>query len=284
MLEKGPYIDITGKPGISSSVEDRDDAHVGLLSDEPETLRALAVRLEQSVWHPSVELAGSLVRAAASALEQAGGQTASVTDIRKGLLAAEQLFKLRGAQLVESNLIVAQRLRTEWELGRMLQEQAPHGGDRRSSTSGSNLIRLRDLGISNWQSSAFRHLAEIDRDDLEHWISEDANDRELSTAAALAQWRAHIRDQAPANDPSPSTTVEPEPPLPSAPPTNEAEAFLLIAELAGFIQDQVMTKQVLIDGQVTRHDRHCTFSADHPTCARKCSLARSLIERAELLG
>lgn len=166
--------------------------------DEVTGLRTLATRLDQAVWHPSVELAGSLVRAAASALAQSDGQPAQVTDIRKGLLIAERLFKLRGAQLIESNLIVAQRIRTEWELGRMLREGKSSGALREGrpskTMSQTHSFSLSDVGVAPWESVKFQRLAEIDRDDLEHWISEEANDRELSTAAALSQWKRFIRD------------------------------------------------------------------------------------------
>lgn len=220
MIEKAPYIDTEGISGISSMSSGDDDAHpldwypgdepesmtvedadrwvdAELSSEEPANLRSLATRLERATWHPSVDLAGSLVRAAAVALEQAGNQPASVTDIRKGLLAAENLFRLRGAKLVESNLLVAQRIRTEWELGRLLKGAAPHGGDRRSS-GGRHHLNLTDLGVSQWQSKTFRKVAEIDLDDLEHYVTGVVNDPEVELATSLVLdvlWKEQAREK-----------------------------------------------------------------------------------------
>ena len=165
---------------------------------DAQALRAMATRMEQAPWHPSVELAVSLARAAALALDRAHDQPAQVTDIRKGLLAIERLFELRGAKLIEANHLVAQRIRTEWEIGRMLAE-ARHEGRLRAGRppeigSRSPYLSLAEIGVAPWDSKKFQRLAQIDRDDLEHWIENDINDRELSTAAALAQWKTFIRD------------------------------------------------------------------------------------------
>lgn len=223
MAQKAPYIDTEGISGISSSVEETEDTHpldwypepgddpkgvpveivdrwvdAQIASEEPGNLRSLATRLEASAWHPSVELAGSLVRAAASALEQAGNQPASVTDIRKGLLAAENLFRLRGARLIESNLLVAQRIKTEWELGRLLQGTVHRGGDQKSKSPGRTSITLRDLGVSKNQSSLFQKVASIDPSDIEDWVSGVVNDPdvELSTSMVLeVLWKEIARER-----------------------------------------------------------------------------------------
>lgn len=63
-----------------------------------------------------------------------------------------------------------------------------------------------------------------------------------------------------------------------------AELLSLITDAADFILDHEMTRIVTVDGGVTRHDRHCAASAEHFICARKCALAQSLIDRAELLA
>jgi site-specific DNA-methyltransferase (adenine-specific) len=167
-----------------------------------ESLRSIAKRLESATWHPSVELAGSLVRAAALALAQANGKPAQITDIRKGLLAAEHLFRLRGSKLIESNLIVAQRIRTEWELGRMLRGTVKHPGGgvagKHRSPDVTGGLRLRDLGVSKNQSSLFQKVASIDFDDLEHWISGVVNDPDVELATTLALdvlWREQKRER-----------------------------------------------------------------------------------------
>lgn len=165
-------------------------------AQEPQTLRALATRLEQGPWHPSVDLAGSLVRAAALALEQTAGQPSQATDIRKGLLAAERLFKLRGARLIESNLLVAQRLRTEWEIGSTLRAEGRARGERDSNIHDVPLKpKISDFGIHNRDAVTFKKVSEIDADDLEEWMRTEANDRELSTAGALQYWKQFIRPE-----------------------------------------------------------------------------------------
>jgi site-specific DNA-methyltransferase (adenine-specific) len=152
-------------------------------------LRTLATRIETQPWHPSLELAASLTNAAALALERAE-TPADANGVRKGLLAFQRLFQLRGARLIEANLLVGQRLRTEWELGRLLADSRLRGGDRKSNSSDVSLIRLSDVGVSANQSMVFQRLAQLDRDELEHWIEENLNSKELSTAAAIDElWR-----------------------------------------------------------------------------------------------
>ena len=154
------------------------------LIEEPQTLKSLAVRLEQGPWHPSKDLAVSLVKAAASALERAD-HPADVSEIRKGLLAAEELFRLRGARLIESNLLIAQRVRTEWELGRMILGAKERGAlvKGRHVTSGD--MSLRDFGVTRNQSSLFQKVASIDLDDLDHWIEGVVNDPDVELATTL---------------------------------------------------------------------------------------------------
>lgn len=163
------------------------------LLDEPGALRSLARRLESAPWHPSMDLAVSLARAAALALESANGHPRAVADVRRGLLAAEELFRLRGSRLVESNLLVAQRIRTEWELGQILRETPKRNGARPADAGLSQQTpSLRDLGVSKWQSMTFQKVASIDLDDLDHWIEGVINDPdvELSTAVVLdVLWR-----------------------------------------------------------------------------------------------
>lgn len=212
--EKDAIKELTGISSLSTGSEDEDghpldwypepsDDQQGVsvdvvdtwvAGDGVESLRSIAKRLESATWHPSVELAGSLVRAASTALAHANGHPAQAAEVRNGLLVAEHLFKKRGAQLIESNLLVAQRIRTEWELGRMLNGAAPHGGARRSS-GGERHLTLSEIGVSTWQSKTFRKVASIDSDDLEEWIRTEVNDRELSTAGALQYWKQFIRPE-----------------------------------------------------------------------------------------
>lgn len=143
-------------------------------------LRSVGASLQGRDWTPSVELAQSLVQAAEMALCQSE-TPAQIVEIRKGLSLAEHLFKLRSARLVESNLLVAQRLRTEHELGRTLPQVLANGRPSKASDD----PRLSDLGLSYDQSATFQKLARIDLDDLEERMAEELNQRELSTAWAL---------------------------------------------------------------------------------------------------
>lgn len=65
------------------------------------------------------------------------------------------------------------------------------------------------------------------------------------------------------------------------PVADRAEVLALIADLSAFIDSKVTTKVVTVDGVDTRHDRHCTATADRMVCAGKCEEARSLVSRAE---
>ncbi|HXI14986.1 MAG TPA: MT-A70 family methyltransferase [Chloroflexota bacterium] len=144
-------------------------------------LREAVTSLEAREWSPSIELALSLTRAADLAVSN--GTPASAVEARNGLVLAEHLFKLRCASMIESNLLVAQRLRTEHELGRMLPDVVREGRPKLSPDR--TVLGLSDLGISRNQSADFQRLAQVDRADLEERIAEELNDHELSTAWAL---------------------------------------------------------------------------------------------------
>jgi hypothetical protein len=63
------------------------------------------------------------------------------------------------------------RLRAERKCGQLLTVQIEHGGDRRSSSAGSNL-KLKDLNISGDQSSQWQRLAAVPEDLFEQALSE----------------------------------------------------------------------------------------------------------------
>jgi hypothetical protein len=65
------------------------------------------------------------------------------------------------------------RLRAERKCGELLGEQLEHGGDRRSSSAGSNL-KLRDMNISGDQSSQWQRLAAIPADRFEADLADPA--------------------------------------------------------------------------------------------------------------
>jgi hypothetical protein len=73
---------------------------------------------------------------------------------------------------------VAQRLRSERKLGRILAEAISHGGDRKSKSHDTNLIRLSDLsdlGITKDNSSRWQRIAIIDDTDFEAWVQDCIN-------------------------------------------------------------------------------------------------------------
>lgn len=165
------------------------DEHLEDLLEEDETpvlaLRRTTDALKQQEWLPSEELAHRVANGAALALAQSE-VPADVVDVRHRLRLAETLFRQRGAKLQESNPLVAQRLRTEWELGRVLPNVVQEGRPKLSHDG--IVLRLSDLGLSLNESSRFQRLARhiTDLEDLEACI-QDALDKgeELSTAWAL---------------------------------------------------------------------------------------------------
>lgn len=140
---------------------------------------------------PNEELAQSLVSAAAHALSVLGGDPMLTSGVRNGLLLGEHLLKLRGARLIESNLVVAQRLRTERALGAILPDTINPG--RVKTSDEATVVRLGDLSLSRDQSSDFQRMARIEDADFEHMVSERVNDRELSTAWAVRMWREFVQ-------------------------------------------------------------------------------------------
>lgn len=142
-------------------------------------------------YTPSVELARSLATSAKQALAQAT-KVEDMTQIKNKLGTIEHWFKKQRASLVESNLIVAERIRTERAIGKWISENINHGGDRKSNKSRSHGVTLiSDVGITKNDSSRWQKLAAIDEQDFEVWITENINILELSTAAALRLWAVY---------------------------------------------------------------------------------------------
>ena len=144
--------------------------------------------LQREPYKPSVELAVSLVNSATRALAQAETPEA-MRGIRSQLTTVEHWFKQQKATLIESNLIVAERLRTERKIGEWLRDNMQHGGDRQSEKARlPEVTLLSDAGISRKDSHRWQRMAAIDEADFELWVEEGLNDKELSTAAALRLW------------------------------------------------------------------------------------------------
>lgn len=144
-------------------------------------LEQAASEIKNNNGTPSTELAVNLVIAAQRALAQATGVD-EIKDIRDKLNGVEIYLKRQRAELVNSNLVVAQRMRTERELGKMIPDRFPHGGDRKSSSTNSN---LKSYGISPFMSSRWQRMAAIDADDFEEWVQDNLESDELTTALLL---------------------------------------------------------------------------------------------------
>jgi hypothetical protein len=154
-------------------------------------LATVSKKLAKQPDTPSMELTQSLVASARLALENATLEQASV--VRDQLRTVEQYFKLRGAKLIQGNLLVAQRLRTERKMGGMLAEQIRHQGGRKGRDYDESMFLAN--GISKQDSSKWQRIAIMDDADFEDWVSENANTKELSTAALLRELAALYVDE-----------------------------------------------------------------------------------------
>lgn len=84
----------------------------------------------------------------------------------------------------EANTVMKNLMLLECKLGRMLDEVAPHGGDRKSSSSDSNLKTLEELGISPWLSSSWKKMAEVGEQNIETYF-DHCGDEQLMTRSYL---------------------------------------------------------------------------------------------------
>jgi hypothetical protein len=158
---------------------------------------------------PNEELARSLVSSAARALSVLGADAESVIDVRNKLSLGEHLLRLRGARLIEANLVVAQRLRTERRLGEILPSLISEGRPKQSGDT--TVYRLGELSLSRDQSMKFQRIAQIDEADFESMISEQINDKELSTEWAMRLWTAFVKSTIEAGEDPRAATRPPEP-------------------------------------------------------------------------
>ena len=144
---------------------------------------------EKSSGEPLYELANKLVIAASQALSQAE-TVYEMKDIRDKLDGIETYLKRQKAEMVSCNLLTAQRLRTEREIGRMLDatelSKGGRPGNRYPEGTGS---KLSDYGISKKQSMNWQRLAQIDDEDFELWVVENVETKELTRAALLRVWK-----------------------------------------------------------------------------------------------
>ena len=131
---------------------------------------------EKTNEQPYYQLASNLITAAASALAQAE-TVYEMKDIRDKLGGIEVYLKNQKAELVACNLLTAQRLRTEREIGQRLHKWFPAG------------TKLADYGISKKLSMNWQRIAKIDDEDFETWIQDNLETRELHRAALLRVWK-----------------------------------------------------------------------------------------------
>lgn len=137
------------------------------------------------------DLALSLVHAAQVALDDAE-TPADMKDIRDKLRAFESYFRRQRAQLVESNLVVAQRMRTERVLGAWLKANVDHtgGGNGNNQYADTEEPYGRGTvpeGILRNESSDWQRLASVPDQAFDKWVHENVNSVELSTALALRE-------------------------------------------------------------------------------------------------
>jgi hypothetical protein len=166
-------------------------------------LQEVTHELGRRDFTPTRDLALSLVSAAQHALETSH----SVPDLKQvadELATVETWYKRRQALLIDSNLLVAQRLRTERMLGAML-PSLPAGRPGANRSTMEQLDRDEN-GITRKDAFRWRRMSEIDEADFEHWVEENVNSVELTTAALLRLWPMAKDEDAP--EPTPYYEVE----------------------------------------------------------------------------
>ncbi len=167
-------------------------------------LREASQDLQKRDFTPTRDLALSLVNAAQHALE-ASHTVLDLKQVADELATVETWYRRRQAQLIDGNLLVAQRFRTERALGTMLPPLPP--GPHRDRNSLLQFSRDEN-GISRMDACRWRRMAEIDDVDFEHWIDENVNSNELTTAALLRLWLMAQPEDAPETVPSYKVTGE----------------------------------------------------------------------------
>ena len=166
-------------------------------------LRQAAQDIQRRDFTPTRDLALSLVSAAQHALETSH----SVQDLKQvadELATVETWYRRRQAQLIDGNLLVAQRFRTERALGAML-PKLPDGPKKVCSIM--EQLDRDENGITRKDAFRWRRMAEIDEADFEHWVDENVNSNELTTAALLRLWPMTRAEDAGALEPAPRYEV-----------------------------------------------------------------------------
>ncbi len=145
---------------------------------------------------PTRQIAERVVQAAALAMREAVG-LGEVSEIRDKLRAVEVFILRRGADLRTANLIVAQRLRTEWEIGRLLLIEV---------TGGSH-VRVLPPGITRQQSSKWQRLAHMTPESLEEKLQHFLETEDELSAQAMLRVAGMDHNPDDATIPRPRFTV-----------------------------------------------------------------------------
>ncbi len=134
---------------------------------------------------PTVNMAASLVNAAQVALQDAT-EVSEVKDIRDKLDGIGTYLERQKVEQVQSNLVTAQRMRTERVLGVMIPEKFPQGKH--------SPLTLKGEEISYFQSHRWQRAASIDEQDFEIYVQDQISKNEELTTSGLLNYFAMISD------------------------------------------------------------------------------------------
>jgi hypothetical protein len=158
---------------------------VALLEQAKEQLSVLG-------WSPSNELAVQLVDAAAMAAARAE-DIGTVKLVHDQVKSIGTLFESQRATAIQCNLLVAQRLRIERQMGVWLAEHIQHQGGRPAGKAPRTIL---PDSISGDESSQWQKLAQIGEDDFEDWLDNNmGNPKELTTAGALRLYSMYVKPE-----------------------------------------------------------------------------------------
>lgn len=105
---------------------------------------------------------------------------------------ALEYFKMRNATLVACNELSKERVRIEYEIGRLLlDDDEIHKGGLPAGEEGRQTLETK-YGISRWQAQRYRKTASVDPEDLEQ-IFEDIEERQSEITSAqvsayISEW------------------------------------------------------------------------------------------------
>lgn len=143
---------------------------------------------------PTEELARQLVHSAKYFLENAK-QIEGAKEIHDTLRRLQIQFEQRHATLFASNTIAAQRIRSEWHIGRTLSEMPRgHGGRGSDSLNGKSfLVAIEAAGIDKSSAYRWQKIGELDPQDVELYF-EDVQKKcdEITTRGILHWFTSHV--------------------------------------------------------------------------------------------